>query len=438
MEYYWHGNKLKDELLNVTDINKIRIATAFMSQAGLDALRTIIDKNRLTKNNVILLLAPDFSTQKPHHFLKELTQIAVVYIVYGLKFHPKVYIFEGKKTTKLIYGSSNFTNGGMEENIEFDSIKEIGNEELKDINNFFDFCIGNAKLVNDEIIKYYEKIASELEKLNSLSQKIKAQINIYECKDDPFSPDKYDLSTYFFKFEDYEIFFNRNQYRTDSTIAKKRKAVQEKLIAIHELIYPKVKKLNLNCHWDPNHVTSLIWPSPYNRNRVNWMGVRYGKTKYEIKQLNKGIIEKDEEYGFQKHACLQFCIYSKGFDISLYHAVAHGAVDRAHVHEKLDDQSFRKKLVEEIRKIQGYGIVWYLDDYIVDVSEEFVFDEEEPENFIKFYKENDREGKSSYLSFHFEPNSNLIKNKDTIGKLVLEKFDILLPLYNLMSFRISQ
>lgn len=435
LEYYWHGNKLKDELTNVLGINKIKIATAYMSQAGVNALHTIVDKNRLAKNNVILLLAPDFSTQKPDQLLKELTQIATVYIVYGLKFHPKVYVFERIQSSKVIFGSSNFTTGGMEENIEFDSIKEVGNDALTDFNNFFDFCLRNAKLVDDAIIKSYERIAPELEKLNSLSQKIKEKISLYEYKDDPFSPSTYDLSAYFFKYDDYEIFFKRNQYRNDSAIAQQRKVVQDKLLSIHELVYPKVKKLNINCHWDKNHITSLIRPCFYNNNRVTWMGVRYGKTEREVKLLNEGA-SKDDVYGFQKHASLQFCIYAEGFEVNLYHAVAHGAVDRGYVHEKLEDKSYQKKLIEEIRKLKGNEISWCIEDFITEEREYFYFDERVPEDFIKFYRDQDREGKKSYLSFYFRPDSNSLKTMNAVAGLVIEKAEMLLPLYSLMAYRI--
>lgn len=432
MKLYYGGNSLKDEIINTYNIKNIKIAVAYFSEYGLKTLKEIISKNKLSKNRVEVYLSPEFTNKDQGKILKELVNIANVYIVYDTKFHPKVYLFECKSSNKLIFGSSNFTLNGIEKNIEFDSILEIENKSYhkNKVDLFFSHCKDKAKLVDDKIIDWYLSIEAELNELRKAQEKIRKKIFKIETSEDPFNEDKYNLDDFYFRYNDYETFFPRNERKEDSCIRESRLEVKHKMLDIHEKIYKNVKSLGIDCHWRKDNITSLIRPCQYNKGKVDWIGVRYGKNETEIKLLNEGA-SKDEELGFQKHACIQFAIGAYGFEVNLFHSVPHDAVDRDVMHKRLMDLDYRKKIEYELMKLKGNGFYWHID------NEKFYIDEDDISTFYNFYISNDRDGRLSSLCKFFTPDDINIKDKESICNTAIKYIKMLIPLYNLVSFRLD-
>lgn len=433
MELYYRGNNLKKALLETKDIRKMKIAVAYFSEYGLKTLKEIINKNNISKNRVEIYLSPEFTNKNQGKILSELVQMGNVYIIYNTNFHPKVYLFECRESNKLIFGSSNFTQNGIEKNIEFDSILELDNKSMhKDkVDVFFSYCKDQSKQVDEDIINWYISIESDLEELRKVQYKIRKKIFEPETKDDPFGEDRYDIEDYYFTFSDYETFFKRNESKEDNIIRNSRLEVKYKILDIHHSIYKKVKSLDIDCHWNPNNITSLIRPCKYNKGKVEWLGVRYGKNEYEIKELNNNLTNKDEELGFQKHACIQYAIGASGFEVNLFHSVPNDAVDRGVIHNRLMDKSYRKKIENELRKLRGHGFYWNID------GERFSIDNDDINTFYEYYIRNDCEGKFSSLCKFFEPDCIEIKDKNSICDVVTKYIEILIPLYNLVSFRLN-
>ncbi|MBQ3422103.1 MAG: phospholipase D family protein [Romboutsia sp.] len=431
MKLYYGGSTLKESINDTRDIRKIKIAVAYFSEYGLSTLKELIKNNNLSKNRVELYLSPEFTNKNQGKILRELMDIAKVHIVSKADFHPKVYLFECKNKNKLIFGSSNFTKNGIENNIEFDAIIEIENNSLykTKVDLFFDHCNSKSKAVDEETIKWYESIEPELEELRRIQKKITKKIYANEMKDDLFEEDKYDLSNLYFKYDDYEIFFPRNEGKDDISINNARTKVKDKVLEIHNEVYSKVKKLGINCHWRKDHITSLTRPCNFNYGKVDWLGVRYGKTEYEIKALNTGA-DKGEGLGFQKHACIQYAITGYGFEVNLFHSVAKDAIDRNIIHQRLRDDKFRKCIENELIRLKGHGFVWRIND------EEFYLDRDDISEFYKFYLENDCEGKFSSLAKVFKPDDEEIKSLDNICNTIYEYIEMLIPLYNLVSYRL--
>lgn len=437
-EFYWHGNKLKNQLDNLNSISSLKIATAYFSEYGLNVLESIIDKNKLSKNQVELYLSPEFSKVNPGELLEKLSKISRVYIVYDIPFHPKVIFAEGKSKNILIFGSSNFTGGGIEENIEFDAIKTATSEEIQKLNLFFDFCSNSAKLITNETVLEYKENQQIFDELRRLEREVRKRFYDKYKKDDPLHEDEFDLSDYYFNFHDYEILFPRNSCRDDVIIRKQRKNLQDKILYIHNNIYNQIKKLKLYCHWRKDNITSQIRPCVFNKGKVNWIGVRYGKSEDEVRALNEGVQSRDEELGFQKHACLQFSISSDGFEVNLFHAVSHDAIDRDWVHKKLLNKEYREALVKEIKRLKGRNLVWKIYDSVSDtLISEFQIDEKAPDDFIKFYIDNDMDGRESFLAYFLRPDSPELKDINTISKMIIEKITLMLPLYKIMAFRLK-
>lgn len=436
--YYWSKNAnkiiLEEELVCMNKIKEVYIGTAFFSNDGLRILNNIVKKNLLKKDSVHVFVSNEFSQDKPHELLAELCKIAQVKIFFNHTFHSKVYLLKGN-INKVIFGSSNFTSGGFSKNIEFDSIEEAEGEKLNEIERFFSYCNFNSTEVTDDVIKYYRDNQNEIEALKQVQKNLRKKIIGYVHQDDAMDPDDYEIEDFYFTFSDYETFFNRNSQRDDMDIRERRKIVQNKILAIHNNIYSKIKKLGVSCHWNPNHVTSLINPCVYNKGRVGWLGIRYGKTKKEVDIVNQwlGKNEKDEIKGFQKHGCLQFCIVPSGFEINLFLAVRHDAIDRAHVQEKMKE--LEPKITKEISKLQRYGMTWEIYNDVTEEHHIFNIDNEKAEDFCKFLKKYDRDGCESYLRLFYQADDEAIFDIDSISNEIVKYITLLNPLYKTMVWR---
>ncbi|OUN51697.1 hypothetical protein B5G18_12505 [Clostridium perfringens] len=437
--FYWHskvdnGNNLRDELFNIQKISNVKIASAYFSKEGLEIIKKIKDKYLLNNKNIDLYLSQEFSVDKPYELLEELKKICNVYIVFNIRFHPKVYWLKSSSKSKLIFGSSNFTRGGFSENIEFDMISEIDEKDEEKLDMFFKYCNSNSELVNDEIINFYRDKEEDFNKLKNINKKITNALYSYEKRNDLFREEDYELSDMYFTFEDYETLFFRNQSLDNKVINLRRKKVRDKILKIHSNVYLILNKENIHCHWITQNITSLIRPCEFNFGRVGWIGVRYGKSKEEIDILNIGS-SKNESLGFQKHSCLQFSIIQNGFEINLFHAVRRDAVDRGYLHENIN--KLKDKIIIELDKLKGEGFKWII--HTGEENKDYVFniDDEKSEDFIKFYNRYDEEGRESYLSYYLEPDDYRLENIDSISKVVVEKMKLLVPLYNLLAFRIK-
>lgn len=378
--------------------------------------------------------------------MKELSNIANVFIVDSLQLHAKVYLVEKEDGDfELIHGSANLTQGGFQRNLEFMSYHEEDKHNVDRILLFFDYCKNNASLVDSTIIDYYKEIEAELLKLNNLQKNIRKKLNRRITNGDSFERDEYDLTKHYFTYEDYESLFHRNAILNNNEIKKRRKLIRDKLASIHKLLKKHVNLLDLHEHWKLNNLTSGIEPNYFNHNRVSWIGVRYGKTEQEVKQLNaflppsRGSYTSSDEYmGFQKHGCIQFCLVSNGFEIVLFHSVANDAVDRGTLNDIINqpDKVKIESIIREIAKLKGKGFTWYITDAKNDRTiASFSFDENEAEDFIGFYKKYDKAGYESFCSYLLSPNSDILKDRITLSKFTLKKIRQLLPLYQLITFR---
>lgn len=437
--FYWKykteaGTTLKEELLSCGSVSKVMIASAFLSTEGVCILRQIKDKYSLPKESITLYLSAKFSTDKPHEILEELSELCILKIIFDQNFHSKVYLLRGNPN-KLIYGSSNFTGGGMIDNVEFNFIGEPSLDDVRAINTFFDYCGNIATDVTAEVIQYYKNNQAKIKELHHSQKKLSAVLKGFTHQNDAFLPEEYDLTGFYFNYVDYETFFLRNRKKSSAEIKVKREQVQSKMLNIHKQIYPEIKKMGIAHHKRKENITSLIIPHPINQYTVGWLGVRYGKTSSEVDVLSKKVGKGDDIYGFQKHGCLQYSIGSNGFEINLFLAVRHAAIDRDYLHENLG--KLKSKIELELIKLKNQGMQWVI--WNNDIGEPIVFDvdSESPSAFCDFFKTNDMDGRESYLRKYYEPNDKILQTKETIGDEIKKVMKLLLPLYNTMVWRLN-
>lgn len=105
----------------------------------------------------------------------------------------------------------------------------------------------------------------------------------------------------FFEEVDFETFNEEYIKSRTKEIENRRKKIQEKLLDINsDVRNVLIKKYDLHNHWKTEHITSLLFPCEYNHGVVNWIGIRYGKSKAKINLLNEGKEKKDEVWGISK------------------------------------------------------------------------------------------------------------------------------------------
>lgn len=237
-------------------------------------------------------------------------------------------------------------------------------------------------------------------------------------------------NNYYFDELDFNTFEESKVTLNTKDIRDARKRVKGKLLDLNDELLQVLRqaKLDLHNHSNPNNITSLIQPCEYNHGKVNWLGIRYGRSASAIAELNFGLgkDEKDEKLGFQKYSCMQVNICYDGVEVGLYHAVPADSVDRWNLHEHIDDTELQTKLINEIRNLQGYGYKWIVSDKIGN-RYEFDFDNRKAEEFISFYKEYDKDGCYSSMLMHFPRWDERIQSSN----LVMTCYKIIEQLYNL-------
>lgn len=291
------------------------------------------------------------------------------------------------------------------------------------------------QIIISTVIKYFIDHQAEIAKIKQENRKLMKKLKGFITFEDALDEDDYDIQDFYFNFEDYEVFFERNAKRSDSDIMERRANVRKKMLDIHSKVYPQIKQLGVNCHWNEKNITSMICPCEFNKGRVGWIGVRYGKLKKEIDVVNQslGQNEKDEIKGFQKHGCMQFCIVPNGFEINLFLAVKHDAIDRSYLQGNLD--KLKTQIETEINKLRGYGMLWEIQNESAGERYIFELDKQNPNEFCNYLKKYDSDGCESYLKIFYDVNDERIKTKESIAEEVITFMQILNPLYNKMVWR---
>ena len=221
----------------------------------------------------------------------------------------------------------------------------------------------------------------------------------------------------YFTNVDYMIFTEENSANKSTAMIKERKRLQNKMLKLHEMIYGDVVKLGLSCHENKNHITTKIEPNRFNGKINSWLLVRYGKKPEEIAPY------KEFDYGFTKHACIQYGLFDrKGFEISLFLG-RKGDYDRLQICKTIAKN--RTAIESELKKIKGYGMKWVIGGF------EFEIDNNDTAEFCDWLIAHDKDGMESFLSYTYKIDDERL-SEENIAKEVLSKITLLNGLYNAM------
>lgn len=161
------------------NIKSLKIGVAYFSNFGLQLLKNLIKKHSLKMEDIEIVLSRDFSSSNPSELLKELSNIAKIFIIKEEILHSKIYFMESQTRKFLIFGSSNLTQGGFEKNLEFNSIIECTEEHVKQLEEYFNTLKMQALSLEDnkeKIIEIYKLEESNLRKEEKESKKIQENI----------------------------------------------------------------------------------------------------------------------------------------------------------------------------------------------------------------------------------------------------------------------
>lgn len=337
---------------------------------------------------------------------------------------------DGTRYTFL--GSSNLTYSGMQGNLE---LSVVSDEFAPDkLNQFFRFCEEYGKVVTPEVIDTYARIEAQCAEKQGESMSFGDLVRraLLHANEAPLI--KMNLAHQYFTYEDYECLFSHNASLNHSHLKERRKAVQQKLLAIHQRIQGVAHELDLHEHWRPENITSKIEPGNYNGHRVSWIGIRYGKSKKQIQRLDPGDTKGDGYSSFIKHASIQVALYPYGFAVAFFHAIRHGAWDRQYVRDQiLYDPAYMQNIIGVLSNLKSHGYVWTIDDPPNGKTlAEFSLDKEDLANFPSFYKQ-DADGWESSLQKTWSPDDPTLTSLDNIVNAITVQMRLLAPLYRLMA-----
>lgn len=198
-------------------------------------------------------------------------------------------------------------------------------------------------------------------------------------------------------------------------------------------------RLDLHPHYDREHLTSGIVPSPFNFGRVTGIWMRYGKHKDELQLFGKSYKQSKAQKApieqFHKHACLQLAIGEHGLSMGMFHSTANDGVDCGHVKDHWPD--VQQKIRAVYGQVQGHQFVWTFHSnrenrHIAD----FDLDNHTAEQFVTFYKRYYLEGYESFCMRFFETDNTRIKTYKDVVRELCATFDAIMPLYEAMAFRV--
>lgn len=154
----WDGGRnVGDFLTDATDApsagSRLRIAVAWTRASGLTLAEPHFAKVTSAGGTVDLitgLSAGGATRQGLERALEVCTTVHVVFDLTGPTFHPKLYMYRGEPTSRLLVGSSNLTAGGYFRNIEAGITVEAPDGEAEvfdEVDGWLDDLIADSALV---------------------------------------------------------------------------------------------------------------------------------------------------------------------------------------------------------------------------------------------------------------------------------------------------
>lgn len=415
------GNDLK-RMLAAAD--ELRIAVGLMNDDGLSALLVACpDDCKLT-----FLLGVDLPTPSSvFDRVLALGDRATIKVMLNKEtFHPKVFIASKGSAHAALVGSGNCTNGGLFSNIEMGLVAE-DRETTQQLLDWFDRYYKLASDVTPSWLDSYKGF--ELQRANIQIQDV-ADVRVFKTRTGPrhsgFNLKDLDLTGQFFGFEHHNAFSGDKPYSRDSKVVAERAAVSDRLIDLHNLLWPliKTKNWNVHPHHMDQHITSSVQHSDHTDKDLGAVWLHYGRSEAELNRFAK--VYGDEQTSLY-HMRLQVLVHD--YDVAVWFRVGKrngSVVDRTAFKRRMDaDSSYRQRFFDLIKRLP--------ERFFVRINDErrLVQTFTTPNQLHEFVRQDNIQQYYFIIGTSYSPDDPKL-SIDHIVSTVIEDFTWLEPLYQLL------
>lgn len=410
--------------------NEIWFAVALIKESTYDFIQDTINED--CKQNYLVGIDLPTNPKVLRNLQSMLKKGLFEAAIYKSKFnyHPKVYLFKENDSFTAFIGSSNLTDGGLEDNVEL-NYKITNQEDCLSILDWFNtLCTESFPLTEENILGYEEQFNS-LEEIEKELKKRRKNFKLKKPVTITNPLDAIDFSDRYFKKE-HHFAFRKELWTNDSKEAiDERESTKVKCEELHKSIFPRFKDYDIQI-LEPNpmsdHLISMIRQiDPTKPRAINAMWLSYGKSGDEIKQYQKEVgADQKAKHTFIHHARLQLKIDFNNIGLYLLFAKENegGIFDRDFFKTSMRNNVYRDKFHQMLNALPN--------EYFISVggNKEFCNNFSSAEDLHDFCKKDDIQ-KYFIIGRDYQITDNKM-SENNLPNETLKVFKLLFPFYEMM------
>ncbi len=324
------------------------IATAAISEAGFDFIRTRIPTK--TKMEIVTGLEMPTSPAVLQRIWRNYQGRITLNIYTRNDFHANVYIFDlpYRKSVAFV-GSGHLTLEGLKDSEEL-FYKISDPKEIENLKSWFIGYYEFAQPLTETLIAEYELRYPVMKQRQHASRLEKKQFLALTAAG--FSWDHIKFKQQYFKKEDYLAFSSSKAHFTTPELYAERVSVQNKFIALHELIKNDLQKLGFYATSDPDSIVSNCDPALHADGQLRSMWLVYGHSTAALKNHDEVKTLADQ---------MHVQIMLSQTDVGIYFVAGtprKGKVDREYFKRRMNDVEYRK---QTFMLLSGLGTGYWIE-----------------------------------------------------------------------------
>ncbi|MEM9025008.1 MAG: phospholipase D family protein, partial [Bacteroidota bacterium] len=338
---------------------------------------------------------------------------------------PKVYLIQADDAWSAFVSSGNFTQGGLEGNVEM-SLHIQDQDTCLDLLKWFEtyYRLGtplSEKWISDYRLLYQRRQANLARDRNDIREfklKTSQQVKHKQLED-------FDFEGQFFQRDHHAAFSGQKPYLSTPEAVRERALVQDRLLDLHAQLWPTIEQWNLHHHHKPAYITSSVEHSQYTDAALGAVWLHYGRSKPELKQF-EAVYGPNQSSMY--HMRLQVLVREMDVAVWLRVGKPNGTiVDRKKFKERMDanEEDIRErfhKLVASLPESYHLGINGGWESTAKFTTSEALHDYVQQDSIHAHY---------FIIGREYTPDDSCI-SEQRMAATVLEDFERLLPLYKLI------